>query len=173
MLVKEEGKCIKTFERDIFNLIDSKVEGPYWDFKKKWHTNRGALLHDIICMANNLEDRDTYIIIGIDEESDFSMISTVDDDNRKNSNELVTFLRDKKFIGGIRSMVTVKAITCKDKEIDVVIIKNTTHTPYILQEDFSKGTDTKKVLSYRVYTRINDSNTPLNGNADLDKVEYL
>lgn len=166
-------EIINKFEHEILNLIDSKVEGPYWDFKKKWHDDKGALLHDIMCMANNLEDRDAYIIIGIDEESDFSVVSTVNDINRRNNNQLVTFLRDKKFIGGIRPETVVKTIFFNNEEIDVVIIKNTTHTPYMLQEDFPKEKSKKNVLSYRVYTRINDSNTPLNGNADLDKIEYL
>ncbi len=43
---------------EIVNLIASKREGDYWDFKQKHHTNNSDLLHDIICMANNRADRD-------------------------------------------------------------------------------------------------------------------
>ena len=35
-----------------------------------------CLLHDIICLANNIENRDCYIIIGIDENNDFEYYST-------------------------------------------------------------------------------------------------
>lgn len=43
------------FEDKILNLIYSKSEGGYWDFKRSWHVDDGCLLHDIICLANNIE----------------------------------------------------------------------------------------------------------------------
>ena len=58
----------QTFEDKIFELISLKQEGEFWDFKRQWHENKADLLHDIICMANNLTDNDGYIIIGIDEK---------------------------------------------------------------------------------------------------------
>ena len=58
-----------TFEDKIFELINLKQEGEYWDFKRQWHENKTDLLHDIICMANNLSNNDGYIIIGIDEKN--------------------------------------------------------------------------------------------------------
>lgn len=42
-------------KNEVEELISMKQEGPYWDFKREWHTENGDLLHDIICMANNLE----------------------------------------------------------------------------------------------------------------------
>ena len=61
---------------EISNLINMLQEGPYWDFKKEWYgkDKDEDLLIDIICMANNLENRDAYIIIGVDENSGFSII---------------------------------------------------------------------------------------------------
>ena len=58
-------------KEEILELISLKQEGAYWDFKKEWYEDgkQSDLLHDIICMANNLENRDAYIIIGIDEET--------------------------------------------------------------------------------------------------------
>ncbi|EEF94553.1 hypothetical protein CATMIT_00829, partial [Catenibacterium mitsuokai DSM 15897] len=60
----------------IVNLRKLKQEGGYWDFKREWYDNdhRQDMLHDIICMANNIENRDAYIIIGIDEKNDFSIV---------------------------------------------------------------------------------------------------
>ena len=43
------------------------------------------LLHDIICMSNNLVNRDAYIIIGIDVEDDYSINDVLNDSNRKNT----------------------------------------------------------------------------------------
>lgn len=85
------------FKEEILKLINKKQEGGYWDFKLKWHDNEVDLLHDILCMANNLENRDAYIIFGV-KDKDFS-IKGVDtnDKNRKNTNDIVLFLRFKFF----------------------------------------------------------------------------
>ena len=56
---------------EIQDLISLKQEGAYWDFKREWYSQnkKDDLLHDIICMSNNLSNRDAYIIIGVDEEN--------------------------------------------------------------------------------------------------------
>jgi hypothetical protein len=164
------------FKYTILDLVDRHYEGSYWDFKKMWDDNKVSLLHDIICMANNLEDRDAYLIFGVDEENDFKIVDASLDKNRKNTNELITFLRDKKFQGGIRPTVSVKNIAISEKRsIDVVEIKNTRNTPYILTEDFiDDSTKKTKILrANSIYTRVGDTNTPIDKTADLDKIEYL
>ena len=57
---------------EVTNLICLRQEGSFWDFKKQWYTNKSDMLHDIICMSNNLSNRTAYIIIGIDEQQDYS-----------------------------------------------------------------------------------------------------
>ena len=49
-------------KEEILELISLKQEGAYWDFKKEWYEEgkQPDLLHDIICMSNNLENRDAY-----------------------------------------------------------------------------------------------------------------
>ncbi|EOS7924529.1 putative DNA binding domain-containing protein, partial [Enterococcus hirae] len=121
---------------EIKDLISSKTEGGYWDFKRSWHKDDVSLLHDIICFSNNLENRDCYIIIGVDENDDFSYYPLDNDTHRKNNNELVTFLRDKKFTGGIRPTVILKHLEVNGNNLDVIIVKNTLNTPYTLDEDF-------------------------------------
>ena len=39
------------FEDKILNLIYSKSEGGYWDFKRSWHVDDGCLLHDIMILS--------------------------------------------------------------------------------------------------------------------------
>lgn len=171
-----ERKMIE-FEDEILSLLHSKSEGGYWDFKRSWHEDDASLLHDIICLANNIENRDCYLIIGVDEKNNFEFYPLNDDHNRKNSNELTIFLRDKKFFGGIRPSISLQTITVEGYEIDVLTVKNDTHTPYYLTEDYySKNKNLKKpkvVLKQNIYTRINDTNTPINRTADIDKIEYL
>ena len=157
----------QTFEDKIFELISLKQEGEFWDFKRQWHENKADLLHDIICMANNLTDNDGYIIIGIDEENDYSIRDVKLDKNRKNTQKIVDFLKDKKFVGDNRPTVYVQPIEWAEQFIDVIVIQNNMHTPYYLKEDF------QGIKANYIYTRIMDTNTAKNCSADLDKVEYL
>lgn len=156
-----------SFEEKIFELIQLKQEGEYWDFKRQWHENKSDLLHDIICMANNLTDNDGYIIIGIDEEKDYSIRDVKLDENRKNTQKIVDFLKDKKFAGDNRPTVYVQTIEWAEQFIDVIVIQNNMHTPYYLKEDF------QGIKANYIYTRVMDSNTAKDCSADLDKVEYL
>ena len=158
---------------EINNLIGIGTEGEYWDFKKEWHTKKADLLHDIICMANNIANHDAYIIIGVSDSKSASGIQINDvsnDANRKDQQQLITFLRDKNFAGGVRPTVYLETIEFDNNHVDVVIIKNTNKTPYFLTKDFK---DDGILHANHVYTRIGDTNTPKDKTADLDKVEYL
>lgn len=160
---------VKMNIQQIRDLIALKQEGSYWDFKKEWYLKdkKSDLLHDIICMANNLEDRDAFIIIGIDEENDYEPRNIKDDANRKNTQMIVDFLKDKKFAGGIRPTVFVETILLEGNYIDVIVIKNSYNTPYYLTEKY------QGVFSNNIYTRVMDTNTPKEKSADVHHVEYL
>lgn len=153
----------------VINLLNELQEGPYWDFKREWYAEgkEGDLLHDILCMSNNLHNRDAYIIIGIDEEKDFSIRDTRNDPNRKNTQNLVDFLRTKKFAGDVRPIVFVSPVSFGDKYIDVIVIKNSNTTPFYLLERY------RQVNAMNIYTRVQDSNTPVDKSADVGHVEYL
>ena len=91
-------------EQVIKELISMKQEGGFWDFKKQWYDtkHRTDMLHDIICMANNVENKDGYIIIGVDERRriTLSMIFLMIQIERIHKNS-VDFLKDKKFAGNM------------------------------------------------------------------------
>ena len=84
-----EGE-MENLTKEVLDLIESKREGSYWDFKREWYKKEKIddLLLDIICMSNNLVDRDCYIIIGVDEESDCKIKNVSGDKNRKNTQNL-------------------------------------------------------------------------------------
>lgn len=154
---------------EILDLISLKQEGSYWDFKREWYSQdkKADLLHDIICMANNLSNRDAYIIIGVDEESDYSFSSVKTDPNRKNTQQLVDFVRDKHFAGGVRPIISVENICIGENEIDVIVIHNNNSTPFFLTKNY------QSVMPNNIYTRVMDSNTPKNKSADLSHIEAL
>lgn len=127
---------VLSFETEVRQLIGLQQEGEYWDFKKEWHQNKADLLHDIICMANNLSNQDGLIIIGVDEENDYSICDVINDPNRRKTQDIVSFLREKKFAGGIRPTAYVQPVTLWKKTIDIIVIRNDRNTPYYLTEQY-------------------------------------
>ena len=129
-------------------------------------------------MANNLENRDAYIIIGVSDSNSVEgiKIKGVPAENRKNQQKLIDFLRCKKFAGDERPMVYVSTITIPDdngitKQIDVIVISNSAKTPYFLTEDYQEAN--KKVRAGHIYTRVGDTNTPIDAIADITHIKYL
>ncbi len=165
MYLYNKGEYME-LQKEIEYLVNLKQEGGYWDFKEEWYQNKTDLLHDIICMANNLCNRDAYLIIGV-SDNDKNVTGINNDNNRKNTQNIVDFLKDKKFAGGIHPIVTIQTITIDQKQLDVIIIKNTNNTPYYLAQSF------EGVFSNQIYTRVQDVNTAKNMNADINHIEYL
>ena len=160
-----------TFEDEIRGLIALKYEGSFWDFKRCWHSSKADLLHDIICMANNIDHRDAFIIIGVDEADDFSICDVCTDVSRKNTQNIIDFLSHASFAGDIRPTVNVKTISINGSQIDIIIVRSDNNTPYYLSDSYSKGDGV--VYANNIYTRIQDTNTPKTKSADIRHVEKL
>ena len=47
-LMTDQDSLLET----VASLIIRRCEGTYWDFKRRHHTNRQNLIHDILCLAN-------------------------------------------------------------------------------------------------------------------------
>ena len=63
----------------VYRCIVRKQEGDSWDFKKQWYDKekeKADLLHDAICMANLIKEEDGIVIIGVDEENEYSICDT-------------------------------------------------------------------------------------------------
>ncbi len=55
-------------ENLIVQLIESKKEGTWWDFKREHHSCSLDLLHDILCLSNVIHLGDRYLIIGVSDD---------------------------------------------------------------------------------------------------------
>ncbi len=158
-----------SLENIICNLIDNKHEGAYWDYKSDYCDNNAEFLRDIVCMANNLENKDAYLIYGVDDNGNILGMETKP--CRKNQNVINNFLKEKKFAGGIRPVVQFCTINKDNHELDVLVIKNTKNTPYFILEDVR---DRGRIFkANNIYTRVMDANTDIDKTADIDKIEYL
>ena len=172
-------KANESLTKEIVALINRKQEGGYWDFKQQWHENKAELLHDIICLANNLENHDAYLIFGVEDKT-CKIIGVSKDANKRDTVDIVNLLRSSSFVGDIRPMARVETITIKGKELDVLVVENSHSTPFRLEKYYSdsntndKGEQNTKIVWARsTYTRVQDTNTPINMIADPDKEEKL
>lgn len=157
------------FKERILNLIEEKREGTYWDFKQEYHKDKAKLLHDIICLANNIDNREAYLIFGVSDSGKIIGIET--DENRKNKEQFTSFLRGKKFSGGITPYVILKTLIVQKHEIDVLVIKKSEKVPYYLAEQFKYART--MISAGSIYLRIEDQNTPINATADPLYTEQL
>lgn len=121
-------------------------------------------------MANNRVDRDAYIIFGVEDET-FDIVGVEDDSCRRNQQGVIDILKSKKFSSEIRPQIEMRTIHISGHEIDLMIIKNSTDTPYFLLEDFVEGK--RRVRANYIYTRVGDTNTNIDKTADINNVEYL
>lgn len=171
LINKMDGKqADQILEKEIKTLIETQAEGEYWDFKREWYSDNIDLLHDIICMANSMANRDCYIIIGVEDQS--YQIVGVKEQNRKNQQNIINLLHQKpRWAGGYIPEVYVKTIEISECQIDVIIIKQSNNTPFYLTASYPspKG----KLSAGAIYTRKGDTNTPKNETADLYDTELL
>lgn len=151
-----------------------KHEGNYWDFKQEHHSkeNNHKLLHDIICLANNLENREAYLIIGVDDNG--KVVGVKDESFRRNQQQLNDLLRHKIWEGFGAPNIRLRTIQIEGIEVDVIVIPQSIHVPYTLGEDIKpKGQKNTFLRKHTIYTRNQDSNTPHNGAATITEVEHL
>lgn len=157
----------------IKELLDKGYENSYWDFKSDYPDTAEEKLHDIICMANNLEDRDAYLIYGVNDDGTVCGIENTQK-TRYKTGDVIKFLRSRSFAGGYIPQVEVKTIQIERHEIDVLIIFRGMHTPYYLQEEFGKCHKlSDRVRPGAIYTRTADMNTPREKTASVEHTEYL
>ena len=151
------------------------VEGEYWDFKEKPYFFEGQskeeknkkkndLLHDIICMANNLSNRDAYIIMGIQDKP--VKITGVKQFSEKWTQEnYQDFLQNLTWAGDM--IPTVEFRTINNGDLDVLIIKKSNRVPFYITKKYSK------VRENRIYVRKGSKNTAIDSQAEISDIEKL
>lgn len=158
---------------EIIHLINLGHEGSYWDFKSDYPECNEDKLMDIMCMANNLENRNAYLIYGVNDDGSVCGIESTSYTRLKTIN-FVQFLRERPFAGGYVPAVELKTFIIEDHEVDVLIVFNSNHTPYFLSENYEKSNDKRKWLKAgAIYTRKQDENTPRNKTASFGDTELL
>jgi hypothetical protein len=152
-------------------LIEQCRETEIIDFKEQFHDNKAELLHDILCLANNTQFQDAYLVFGINDRGE--TIGVESQPNRIKLADMQGLLHDNrlKFFDNALPEVDVAILSDSGHEIDVLEIKSTLKVPYFLIEEYRKGGVI--VRSGHIYTRTGDRNTPINQCATTAKTIRL
>ena len=155
-------------------------ENEQWDFKEKWHESNGELLRDIINFTNTPSHNDAYIIFGISDQDGSVIGIDKNDPNRKNKQQLQDYLRNIPFAQNYYPKTNVETLEVNEKEIDILTIYNTDDVPLFLARDVARvdnnNKQKKKGKPLRrglIYSRIGDSNTPVDQSTTDEQMERL
>lgn len=142
------------------NELLNEHESDFLDFKQEWYKDTACLILDILCMANSDVKSDRYIVIGYNEEE--KKICDISE-NRLMQDNLCNLLSTSNF--NRIPDVKIETINIADNELDIIVIKRSSHRPYFLLKDKQFKTKNKTVRAGVIYTRNGSVNTPINQSA--------
>ena len=150
------------------DLIGRRSEGVYWDFKLKHHPNTGDLVHDVLCLANAEHDGPRFLVFGV-EDGGASVQTIEDDEGRLTQADIAALFRDNagKFFQSRFPAFHLRTIEIDGKQVDVLIIEDEPKKPYYLVERI------KNVRAHHIYTRVCDTNTPIDRVAQPHEIERM
>lgn len=163
MNTKQLQKIVKT-------LIQSKKEGDYWDFKQQYPVNNVDFIHDILCLGNNVCEKDGLLIYGV-EDNTCNIVGISEDLNRKKQADVIDLLHNGCCFDGETPKITLHTILMESYELDIWIIQHYKDAPYRLKENYYSGK--KKLLKSITHTRRKDVNTPKEQGANIDEMKLL
>ena len=169
MLTNQE---IEDIVREFFY---QETEGEYWDFKEKPYfyegqsekdrnKKKGDLLHDIICMANNLSNRDAYIVMGI-QDKPVKITGVKQFSNKWTQESYQDFLHNLSWAGDCVPSVKLRSIN--DGNIEVLVIRKSSKVPFYLTKKYNK------VKENQIYVRRGAKNTAIDNQAEIGDIEKL
>ena len=152
-----------------------ETEGEYWDFKEKPYfyegqsekdknKKKGDLLHDVICMANNMSNHDAYIIMGISDKP--VEITGVKQFTKKWTQESYQdFLQKLSWAGDCVPSVELRSIN--NGNLEVLVVRKSNKVPFYLTKRYNK------VKENQIYVRKGAKNTAIDSQASIDDIEKL
>lgn len=155
-------------EEIITNLINSGIEGEYWDFKQKWHKDNEELIRDILSFANTIHNKDCFLIIGVSDNCE--IIGVENDENRRKQVNILDMLGNCNFAGQNTPTINVETLNIENKELDILIIYNTNNVPMYINKRNKKQ---HRLQENFIYSRVGDRNTPVNENSNIYIIEQL
>jgi len=164
-------------EEDLFKLIETREDERH-DFKEKWYSSdennskRAEMLKDIFSFVNTTHDEDCYLIFGVTDDTR-EVVGIENNENRYNTQQITDWLNTLPIEPEV-PRVRVETLSIKDHKVDVMIIKNTDRVPVFLRSGKKgKGFGNHPIGPGQVFTRKEDTNTPISGTADYNQLTEL
>ena len=155
--------------RIIGDLIATRKEGDYWDFKREPHAKIGDLIKDIICLANSPRHTgDRYIIYGV---GDAGTVVGLQSATHRTQADIVSTLSNAGFAGGVCPDIYLQQIELQGQRLEVLVIKDRPEKPYYLQKEYDKRG--VRLNPGTVYARVRDSNTASDQVASSHDIEQM
>ncbi len=174
LLISKEREIHK-LNNKIVKLIKLGKEDTFYDYKRSYSGKPKELVHDILCLSNNLDNKESYLIFGVNDDG-----SPVEEGEKKpeagkpkfiKSNELFDILQKVKFAGANMPKIEVEEMYYLHTKIQVIICRKSKRVPFYLSEDY--GNEGNKVRANHIYTRVGDSNRGKDTFANYKEVEKL
>lgn len=152
----------------ITNLISQKREGDYWDFKQEHHKESKLFVHDVMCLANNKDNVDAYLIYGVTDTAEVIGVPATN----LNQDSMIQMIEGAPFAGGNYPYVTLHSLSIDGKKVDVLAIKKSNHVPFYLYRDNKKD---GSVISRAgvIYARNGSKNTNKTSTPSVAHIENL
>lgn len=164
-------------EEELFKLIETR-EDNHHDFKEKWYSSdennskKAEMLKDIFSFVNTTHDEDCYLIFGVTDDTR-EIVGIENDENRYNTQQITDWLNSLPIEPEV-PRVRVETLSVQGHEVDVMIIKNTDRVPVFLRSGKNgKGFGNHPIGPGQVFTRKEDTNTPISGTADYNQLTEL
>ena len=158
---------LEALVRVVRDFIARRSEGVFWDFKRQHHRCNGKLVHDVLCLANAEHRGRRYLIFGVDD--DYSRRTVKGSEGRRTQADIAGLFRDnaRKFSESRFPTFYLQEIEIDGSFIDVLVIEDEPKKPYCLVENIGPA------RAHHVYTRICDTNTPLDASAQPHVIERM
>lgn len=103
--------------------------------KAEINKKKNDLLHDIICMANNLSNHEAYLIMGI-SDNPVEIIGVEKYLGRWTQENYLDFIHSKKWAGDYIPALELRTITNEvGAELDILVVHKSQRVPFILKKN--------------------------------------
>ena len=129
-------------------------EGVYFDFKREYSNKYQNIVKELMALINNLEDREGYLIFGIDDKKNIVGVSEktkVNEDDFNNNIAELVFGE-----GHLKEAISFKDVQYREKKLQIIICNRYKFIPIFLDKERAKGA--VKDMGGNIYTRVGGSN---------------
>lgn len=160
---------------DIITKLICEDEDEYHDFKEEWYVQnkKDEMIKDIFSFVNTAHHHDCYLIMGVKNDLDHTIVGIENDKNRYNTQKLTDYLGYLPIANCETPVVRVESLPIEQHTIDVIIIKDFNQVPVYLTKQYRPKKCENIIQPGQIFCRLNDTNTAINQTAKDYQVRKL